>query len=130
MPVPAATSKVAEASDALSSLLKNPLVIAGGAVLVGLLVTRVFGALPVKKLAGDLAAELFKKGVVNPVGGSLTPSVGVGSGESGGGGPAAGGAVLPTSVAAEVLQKGWDQYGPQISGFAQKLLAQLGGKKQ
>lgn len=47
--------------DALSKLLKNPFVIAGGALLAGMAVTRLFATPPMRKLAHDLAEEALKR---------------------------------------------------------------------
>ena len=58
-PMPAAPAPPAE--DMLSRLLKNPLVIAGGTVLAGMALTRLFATPSMQKLARDLAAEAFKR---------------------------------------------------------------------
>ena len=47
--------------DALSKLLKNPLVIAGGALLAGMALTRLFATSPMRKLAHDLAGEALRR---------------------------------------------------------------------
>ena len=47
--------------DALSKLLKNPLVLAGGAVLAGMALTRLLSAPPVRRLARDLADEALRR---------------------------------------------------------------------
>ena len=51
----------APAEDSLSKLLKNPLVIAGGAMLAGMALTRLFSTPPMRKLARDLADEALKR---------------------------------------------------------------------
>jgi hypothetical protein len=53
MPSPAS----APVEDALTKLLKNPLVLAGGAMLAGMALTRLFSTSPMRKLARDLAEE-------------------------------------------------------------------------
>jgi hypothetical protein len=50
-----------EGGDALARLLKNPLVIAGGSLLAGMALTRLFATPSLKKLAGDLAREAVKR---------------------------------------------------------------------
>ena len=47
--------------DTLSKLLRHPLVIAGGAMLAGLVATRLFSTPSVKKLAHDLAEEALRR---------------------------------------------------------------------
>lgn len=47
--------------DTLSKLLRNPLVIAGGAMLAGMALTRLFSTPSVQKLARDLADEALKR---------------------------------------------------------------------
>jgi hypothetical protein len=47
--------------EALSNLLKNPMVLAGGALLAGVALTRLFAAPSVRKLAQDLAQEALKR---------------------------------------------------------------------
>jgi hypothetical protein len=47
--------------DTFSKLLKNPLVIAGGALLAGMALTRLMGTPSVQKLARDLADEALKR---------------------------------------------------------------------
>ncbi len=47
--------------DTLSKLLKNPLVIAGGALLAGMALTRLFSTSPMRKWARDVAEEALKR---------------------------------------------------------------------
>ena len=47
--------------DTLSKLLKNPLVIAGGALLAGMALTRLFSTSPMRKFARDVAEEALKR---------------------------------------------------------------------
>jgi hypothetical protein len=58
-PLPPPVSEPEE--DSLSKLLKNPLVIAGGAMLAGMALTRLFSTSPMRKLARDLADEALKR---------------------------------------------------------------------
>ena len=55
-PIPAAP-----ATDAISKLLKNPFVIAGGALLAGMALTRLLATPSMQKLARDLADEALKR---------------------------------------------------------------------
>lgn len=57
MPSPASAPE----EDALTKLLKNPLVLAGGAMLAGMALTRLFSTSPMRKLARDLAEEALKR---------------------------------------------------------------------
>lgn len=60
MPSPAPAPE----EDALTKLLKNPLVLAGGAMLAGMAgmaITRLFSTSPMRKLARDLAEEALKR---------------------------------------------------------------------
>ncbi len=104
------------AADTVSRLLKNPLVIAGGAVVAGLLVTRIFGALPARRLVTEIVDEVLRH---RRASGSIPAEA-----------PAAAPAPAPASPAADVIQQGWEHVRPQVAGFAQKMLAQLAGKKQ
>lgn len=56
LPVPPACDE-----DALAKLLKNPLVVAGGALLAGMALSRLLAAPSVRKLAQDLAQEAMKR---------------------------------------------------------------------
>ena len=47
--------------DALTKLLKNPFVLAGGAMLAGMALTRLFSTPPMRRLAQDLADEALKR---------------------------------------------------------------------
>jgi len=47
--------------DALSKLLKNPLLLAGGAILAGMALTRLLARPSVQKLARELADEALKR---------------------------------------------------------------------
>src|SRR5688572_22737110 len=57
--LPPPVSRAAE--DSLSKLLKNPLIIAGGAMLAGMALTRLLSTSPMRKLARDLADEALKR---------------------------------------------------------------------
>lgn len=47
--------------DTLSKLLKSPLVIAGGALIAGMALTRLFSTSPMRKFARDVAEEALKR---------------------------------------------------------------------
>jgi hypothetical protein len=51
----------APAEDAWAKLLKNPLLVAGGALLAGVALTRLFATPSVRKLAQDLAQEAMRR---------------------------------------------------------------------
>ncbi|HEX2746790.1 MAG TPA: hypothetical protein VHM91_02230 [Verrucomicrobiales bacterium] len=59
-PMPAPPPLPAE-EDAWSKLKKNPLLLAGGAMLAGMALTRLFATPSVRKLAQDLAQEAMKR---------------------------------------------------------------------
>lgn len=59
-PMPAPPPIPAE-EDAWSKLKKNPLLLAGGAMLAGMALTRLFATPSVRKLAQDLAQEAMKR---------------------------------------------------------------------
>ncbi len=60
-PVPAPAPGTAAGLDTLSKLLKNPFVIAGGALLAGMALTRLFATPSMQKLARDLADEALRR---------------------------------------------------------------------
>jgi hypothetical protein len=47
--------------SAMDKLVKNPLLLAGGALLAGIALSRLWGSPPVRKLAEDLAREALRK---------------------------------------------------------------------
>jgi hypothetical protein len=61
-PLPsAAPAPVTPQLDAISKLLKNPFVIAGGALLAGMALTRLLATPSMQKLARDLADEALRR---------------------------------------------------------------------
>ncbi len=94
---------------ALAALARNPLVLAGGAVLAGVIVSRFMATPSAKKIARELAAEAIKQ---------LRPAAAGAAGMAG------------TAVAGSLLEKGIEKYGPQISDFGKKMLADLLKKKE
>lgn len=61
-----ATAPPASVSDTLSQLLKNPFVLAGGALLAGMALTRLFATPSMQKLARDLAEEALRRARMAP----------------------------------------------------------------
>jgi hypothetical protein len=59
-PMPAPDAAPAPEENSLSKLLKNPLVIAGGAMLAGMALTRLLSASPVRRLALELAEAAIR----------------------------------------------------------------------
>ncbi len=94
---------------AIEALARNPLVLAGAAVLAGVVLSRFLATPSAKKMAREFAAEALKQ---------LKPAA---SGAAGMAGSAAAGALL---------EKGVEKYGPQISDFAKKMLAEMLRKKE
>jgi hypothetical protein len=92
-PPPAAAPK----EDSLSKLLKNPLVIAGGAMLAGMALTRLLSAAPVRRLARELADEAIRR--------------------------ARSGAELPPPPS--LLEQGLEILRPQITDAARSFLAEI-----
>lgn len=70
MPAPPAPP----ADDALTKLLKNPLVLAGGAMLAGMAITKLFSTSPMRKLARDLAEEALKRARSTAPGSAAEPA--------------------------------------------------------
>lgn len=94
---------------ALQALARNPIVLAGGAVLAGVVLSRFMATPSAKKLAKELAAEALKH---------LRP---VATGAAG---------MAGTAAAGSILEKGVEKYGPQIADYAKKMLADLLRKKE
>ncbi len=94
---------------ALQALARNPLVLAGGAVLAGVVLSRFLAMPSARRLAKELALEAFKH---------LKPAAAGAAGLAG------------TAAAGSILEKGVEKYGPQIAGYAKKMLADLLEKKQ
>ena len=93
----------------LQALARNPIVLAGGAVLVGVVLSRFLAMPSAKKIARELAGEALKH---------FKPT-------------AAGAASMAgTAVAGSILEKGVEKYGPQIADYGKKMLAELLRKKE
>lgn len=60
-PMPSPPAAAAAEEDRLSKLLKNPLVLAGGALLAGVALSRLLSTSPMRKLAKDIADEALKR---------------------------------------------------------------------
>jgi hypothetical protein len=93
---------------ALAALARNPLVLAGGAVLAGVVLSRFLATPSAKKIARELAAEAIRQ---------LRPAAGAAAGAAG------------TAAATNLLEKGVEKYGPQIAEYGKKMLADLLRKK-
>jgi hypothetical protein len=103
---PAASSSLPPAVQALA---RHPLVLAGGAVLVGVVLSRFLATPSAKKIARELAEEAFKH---------LKPTAANAASMAG------------TAVAGSLLEKGVEKYGPQIAEYGKKMLADLLRKKE
>ncbi len=94
---------------AIQALARNPLVLAGGAVLVGVVLSRFLATPSAKKIARELAEEALKQ---------LRPAAAGAAGMAG------------TAVAGSILEQGVEKYGPQIAEYGKKMLAELLRKKE
>ena len=104
-PVPTSSSL----PPALQALAKNPIVLAGGAVLAGVVLSRFLATPSARKIARELAAEAYKH---------LRPTASNVAGMAG------------TAAAGSILEKGVEKYGPQIAEYGKKMLAELLRKKE
>jgi hypothetical protein len=84
-------------------------VLAGGAVLAGVILSRFMATPSAKKIARELAEEALKQ---------LKPMATGAAGMAG------------TAAAGTLLEKGVEKYGPQIVDFGKKMLADLLRKKE
>lgn len=91
-----------ELPPALAALLRNPVVLAGGALVTGLVLSRLFGTPAGRRMARDLAEEAFKRA-----------------------GPAAG-----TLAASSLLEAGMEKLRPHLTEYAKKMLAEVLRKKE
>lgn len=98
MPSPQATAR----EDALSKLLQNPLVIAGGAVVAGVVLTRLIAAAPARHLIQQAVERALNKNRQSE----------------------------PTSRPETFLQKGLENMKPQLQGLAEKVINGLLSKKR
>lgn len=93
----------------LQALAKNPLVLAGGAVVAGVVLSRFMATPAARRFARELALEAFKQ---------IKPAV------------AGAGGMAGSAAAGSVLSKGMEKYGPQIADYAKKMLADMLKKKE
>lgn len=108
-PVADAAAASSTLHPALQALARNPLVLAGGAVLAGVVLTRFMATPSAKKIARELAAEALKQ--LKPTASSVAGTAG-------------------SAVAGSLLEKGIEKYGPQIADYSKKILADLLRKKE
>lgn len=91
-------------SPELQALVRNPLVLAGGAVLVGVVLSRIFATPAARKVAGELAAEALRR---------IKPAA----------------AVVGVAAARPLVEMGveigMERYRGQITAFGKKMLADL-----
>jgi hypothetical protein len=92
-----------------AALARNPLVLAGGAVVAGVVLSRFMATPSARKIARELAAEAIKQ---------LRPAATGAAGMAG------------TAAAGTLLEKGIEKYGPQIADYGKKMLADLLKKKE
>lgn len=95
--------------EAVKAALRNPVILAGGAIVAGVVLSRIFGTTAGRRMARELAGEAVKH---------LTPSVGTVAGMAG------------TAAASSLLEKGMEKFGPQITDYAKKMLADILRKKE
>ena len=122
-PAPEAQGKIT--FDSLQTkaveLLKNPVVLAGGAVVVGLVVARIAGGSKLRGLAVNAVTEFLKvKAVSKFVQPAEAPTQPVTPPP-----PAPAATVNPSTVATQLGKKILEAVGPQLGELAKKKLAQL-----
>ena len=105
----AGPSVVSSLPPAIQALARNPIVLAGGAVLVGVVLSRFMATPAAKRMARDLAEEALKH---------LKPTAAGAAGMAG------------TAVAGSLIEKGIEKYGPQIAEYGKKMLAEMLRKKE
>ena len=93
----------------VQALARHPLVLAGGAVVVGVVLSRFLATPSAKRIARELAEEAFRH---------LKPAASTAATMTG------------TAVAGSILEKGVEKYGPQIAEYGKKMLAELLRKKE
>lgn len=99
--------------EAVKVLLRNPIVLAGGAVVAGVVLSRFFAIPAARRMARQLAEEAIRQ--LKPTAVSAATA-------------AAG--MAGTAVASSVLERGVEKFGPQITDFAKKMLADILRKKE
>ena len=107
LPLPAVPSSGLPPS--VQALARHPLVLAGGAVLAGVVLSRFLATPSARKIARELAEEAIKH---------LKPTAANAAGMAG------------TAMAGSLLEKGVEKYGPQIVDYGKKMLADLLRKKE
>ncbi len=104
-----AASAASRLPEPVKAALRNPVVLAGGAIVAGVVLSRVFGTTAGRRIAGELAKEAVKH---------LKPSTATVAGMAG------------TAAASSLLEKGMEKFGPQITDYAKKMLADILRKKE
>lgn len=95
--------------EPVKAVLRHPVVIAGGAIVAGVVLSRVFGTAAGRRMARELAEEAVKH---------LRPAASTAAGMAG------------TAAASTLLEKGMEKFGPQITDYAKKMLADIMRKKE
>lgn len=95
--------------ESIKSALRNPFVLAGGAVVAGVVLTRVLGTTAGRRIAKELATEAMKH--MKPTASSVAGMAG-------------------TAAASTLLERGVEKFGPQITDYAKKMLADILRKKE
>jgi hypothetical protein len=95
--------------EPVKAVLRHPVVVAGGAIVAGVVLSRVFGTAAGRKIARELAAEAVKH---------LRPAATTAAGMAG------------TAAASTLLERGLEKFGPQITDYAKKMLADILRKKE
>lgn len=94
-------------------LLRNPVVLAGGAVVAGVVLSRFLAIPAARRMARQLVEEAIRQ--LKPTAVSAATA-------------AAG--MAGTAVASSVLERGVEKFGPQITDYAKKMLADILRKKE
>ncbi|MDB6136559.1 MAG: hypothetical protein JWM59_4802 [Verrucomicrobiales bacterium] len=95
--------------EPIKAALRNPFVLAGGAVVAGVVLTRVLGTTAGRRIAKELATEAMKH--MKPTASSVAGMAG-------------------TAAASTLLERGVEKFGPQITDYAKKMLADILRKKE
>ena len=99
-PSPAETAGPPAGAPDLQALLRNPLVLAGGAVLAGIVLSRVLATSAARQIARELAAEALQH---------LKPAA----------------TMVGTAAVGSLVEMGVERYRGQITAFGKKMLADL-----
>jgi hypothetical protein len=101
-PMPSASEQIPpKPADTISKLLQNPLVIAGGAAVAGIVLTRLFAAAPARRVLQEVVEQALRR---RDAGGL-------------------------TSTKDTLIQKGVDAVKPQLQDIAEKVINSLLSKK-